>query len=87
MLLSNTATSRIVDVNTSDADAIKNHLLATGCWAFVQQRPYAVIANPEIAPKAIFVSGYASAPLAADLDYTLAGKEAELQAAVTALVN
>ena len=64
---------------------LKNHLLASGCWPFVKQRPYDVVANPNQAPKAIFVSGYASAPLAADLDYTLAGKEAELQAAVTAL--
>jgi len=68
-----------------DADKIKLHLLASGCWAFIKQRPYDVIANAESSPKAIFISGYASAPLAADLDYTLAGKEAELQAAVTAL--
>ena len=70
---------------TSDAEKIKAHLLASGCWPFVKQRPYDVVANPESTPKAIFVSGYASAPLAADLDYTLAGKEAELQAAVTTL--
>jgi len=71
--------------NALDAAGVKSHLLATGCWAFIKQRPYDVIANPEVAPKAIFISGYASAPLAADLNYTLAGKEAELQAAVTAL--
>ncbi|NRB60061.1 MAG: Na(+)-translocating NADH-quinone reductase subunit A [Winogradskyella sp.] len=70
---------------SSDAAKIKEHLLASGCWAFIKQRPYDVIANVESTPKAIFVSGYASAPLAADLDYVLAGKEAELQAAVTAL--
>mgnify|MGYP001110219610 CR=1 FL=1 len=64
---------------------IKDHLLASGCWPFVKQRPYDVIANPEKAPKAIFISGYASAPLAADLDFTLQGKESELQAAVSAL--
>lgn len=69
----------------SDAAKTKAHLLATGCWAFIKQRPYDIIANADITPKAIFISGYASAPLAADLDYTLAGKEAELQAAVTAL--
>jgi len=70
---------------TADAEAIKAHLLASGCWAFIKQRPYDVVANPEHAPKGIFISGYASAPLAADLDYTLSGKAAELQAAVTAL--
>jgi len=74
-----------VNVNSANAETIKNHLLATGCWPFISQRPYAIIANPEVAPKAIFVSAYASAPLAADYDYVLAGKEAELQAAVTAL--
>ena len=73
------------DVNAANADSVKAHLLASGCWPFVKQRPYDVIANPNKAPKAIFISGYASAPLAADLDYTLKGKEVELQAAVTAL--
>ncbi|WP_341215179.1 Na(+)-translocating NADH-quinone reductase subunit A [uncultured Wocania sp.] len=73
------------DLNGATAESVKAHLLATGCWPFVKQRPYDVIANPNKLPKAIFVSGYASAPLAADLDFTLQGKEAELQAAITAL--
>ncbi len=70
---------------SADANAVKNHLLKTGCWSFIKQRPYDVIANPEKSPKAIFISGYASAPLTADYDFTLQGKEAELQAAITAL--
>ena len=74
-----------LDVDTANSDAIKSHLLASGCWPFIKQRPYDVIANPDKAPKAIFISGYASAPLAADLDFTLQGKETELQTAVTAL--
>jgi len=67
------------------AAEVKSHLLAAGCWPFIMQRPYDVIANPEKTPKAIFISAYASAPLAADYDYVLDGKEKELQAAVTAL--
>ncbi|WP_223551204.1 Na(+)-translocating NADH-quinone reductase subunit A [Aestuariivivens sp. NBU2969] len=74
-----------LDANSATAEAIKAHLLASGCWPFIKQRPYDVIANPNKLPKAIFISGYASAPLAADLDFTLQGKEAELQAAITAL--
>ncbi|GAA4281361.1 Na(+)-translocating NADH-quinone reductase subunit A [Gaetbulibacter aestuarii] len=73
------------DLESSDAEKIKAHLLASGCWPFIKQRPYDVIAKPNNTPKGIFISGYASAPLAADLDFTLTGKEAELQAAVTAL--
>ncbi len=70
---------------SADAEKIKEHLLASGCWAFIKQRPYDVVAKADRTPKAIFVSGYASAPLAADLDYTLQGKEAELQAAISTL--
>ena len=73
------------NVDTAKAEEVKTHLLESGCWPFVKQRPYDVIANSEKLPKAIFISAYASAPLAADLNFTLQGKEAELQAAVTAL--
>lgn len=75
------------DIDAMSGEEVKNHLLATGCWPFVKQRPYDVVANPNQAPKAIFVSAYASAPLAADYDYALKGKEAELQAALTALTK
>jgi len=71
----------------SDAEATKAHLLASGCWNFIKQRPYDVIANPEKSPKAIFISGHNTAPLAAELDFVLQGKEAELQAAVSALAK
>ena len=54
-----------------DADKVKAHLLASGCWAFIKQRPYDVVAKADKTPKAIFISGYASAPLAADLDLYL----------------
>lgn len=75
----------VFNLDNAKSNEVKAHLLASGCWPFIKQRPYDVIANPDKAPKAIFVSGYASAPLAADLDFALKGKEAELQAAVTAL--
>ncbi|MBC8753462.1 Na(+)-translocating NADH-quinone reductase subunit A [Kordia sp. YSTF-M3] len=75
------------EVAKMSGDEVKAHLRATGCWPFIKQRPYDVIANAEKSPKAIFVSGHNSAPLAADLDYVLAGKEAELTAALTALTK
>ena len=76
-----------VDVNSMSGEEVKNHLFNSGCWPFIKQRPYDIVANPNQAPKAIFVSGYNSAPLAADYDYVLQGKEAELQAALTALTK
>jgi len=74
-----------LDVASASGEQLKEKFLNSGLWPFIKQRPYDVIANPETAPKAIFISGYASAPLAADLDFTLKGKEKEIQAALTAL--
>lgn len=65
----------------------KAFLLKGGGWPFIKQRPYDIIADPDTTPKAIFISGYNSAPLAADLDYVLKGKESELQAAISALAK
>ena len=74
-----------LNVGTSNSEQIKAYLLEAGCWPFIKQRPYDIVANPEQTPKSIFISGYNSAPLSSDLDYVLGGKQAELQAAVTAL--
>ena len=74
-----------IEIKSAKRDTIKAKLLASGCWPFITQRPYDVIANPENTPKGIFISAYASAPLAADYNFVLTGKQAELQAAVTAL--
>ena len=77
----------IPNLGAISASEVKSFLLQSGCWPFIKQRPYDVIANPETSPKAIFISGYTTAPLAADLDFTLKGKETEIQAAITALAK
>ena len=78
-------THKKIDFETAAPEIIKTHLLSSGCWPFIKQRPYDVIADPERLPKSIFISAHATAPLAVDYNFTLQGKEAELQAAVTAL--
>ena len=70
---------------TMSGDEVKSHMFHAGCWPFIKQRPYDVIANPNQTPKAIFISGYATAPLAADLSYTLNGKKEEITTALEAL--
>lgn len=66
---------------------VKEQLLASGCWPFINQRPYDVIANSADTPKAIFVSGINSAPLASDLNFTLEGKKEILKAGFEALAK
>ena len=73
------------ELDTASAGEVKGFLLKSGCWPFIRQRPYDLIADPDTTPKAIFISGFNTAPLAADLEYVLAGREKEIQAALTAL--
>ena len=74
-----------LDVEKASKEELKATLLKSGCWPFIKQRPYDVVANPDTTPKSIFISGYSSGPLQADLNYVLQGKEKELQTAITAL--
>ena len=64
---------------------VKEALLESGCWSMIKQRPYDVVANPEDNPKAIFISAFATAPLAASHSLALEGREKEFQAGIDAL--
>lgn len=66
-------------------EQVKQHLLQSGCWPFIRQRPYDVVANSADTPKSIFISAYSSAPLSADVDVVLKDRQASFQAGVDAL--
>ena len=72
--------------NLSNEEA-KQALLDSGLWSFIQQRPFGTVANPKDEPKAIFISGLETSPLAADVDFVLKGKEKEIQAGIDALAK
>ncbi len=73
------------DINSISAADAKAKLLESGIWSFVRQRPYTVVANPDDNPKAIFISGFDSAPLAANTDFVLQDKEKSFQAGIDIL--
>ena len=50
------------NVSSMNADAVKELLLKSGMFAFFRQRPYDVIADPTVAPRAIFVSAFDTNP-------------------------
>ena len=74
-------------VSQLSGEEIKSLLLASGLWVYVKQRPYDVIANPTVAPKAVFVSAFDSAPLAPDYEYVVASEMKEFQAGIDALAK
>lgn len=73
------------DAKSLDREGVVSKLLSSGCWPLIRQRPYNVVANPERAPKAIFISCFDTAPLAADIDFVVHGMENEFQAGIDAL--
>lgn len=74
-----------VDVSTLERDKVVSTLLESGVWPFIRQRPFDIIANPSDKPKAIFVSGFNSAPMAEDYDFILHRQDAEFQAGINVL--
>ena len=75
----------VKNVADMTAEQIKEALLAAGLWPALTQRPYGIIANPEVKPKAIFVSAFSTAPLAASPEYALRDEIEHIQTAINAL--
>ncbi len=75
------------NVKDLDADKIKELLLCSGLWPAIIQRPYGIVANPGVKPKAVFVSAFASAPLAADPEFTLKDEVANIQTGIDAIAK
>ncbi len=77
----------IINPDSMDEAGIKKTLLDNGLWPFIKMRPIDIVANPNDKPKAIFVSGFDSSPLAPDYDYVLHGQSEAFQAGITALTK
>ena len=73
------------NLNALSREALVAFLLKSGAWPFLKQRPYGIIANPADQPKAIFISGFDSAPLAPDMDYVLTGEAEAFQKGIDVL--
>ena len=66
-------------------EEIVNFLLESGAWPGIRQRPYNVVADPDVVPRDIFVSTFDTAPLAPDMTLAIRGREAEFQTGVNVL--
>jgi Na+-transporting NADH:ubiquinone oxidoreductase subunit A len=73
------------DVSGLSAGEVKSALMEAGLFAFIKQRPYDVIADPAVTPKAIFISAFDSKPLAPDFEFALKGEELNFQTGLDAL--
>ena len=64
--------------NSLSREKIKECLLKSGLWPSIRQRPYHIVAHPGDIPKAIFISGFDTAPLAPDYNFIMDNSSANL---------
>ena len=76
---------KIYSPNSLDREKVKEILLNSGAWPFIKQRPYGIIAQPDVTPKAVYISTYASAPLDVDFQFLLKNNKEEFQYGIDAV--
>lgn len=77
----------VKNVEGLSAEQVRQTIMDSGLWPSIVQRPYGIIADPGLKPKAIYVSAFNTAPLAADNDFALGEDLSAIQAGVTALAK
>ncbi|MDR1406329.1 MAG: Na(+)-translocating NADH-quinone reductase subunit A [Prevotellaceae bacterium] len=75
----------VADLAACTREQVVALMLESGAWPFLKQRPFGVVAHPADTPKAIFISGFDSAPLAPDIDYVLTGEGVAFQKGIDVL--
>lgn len=76
---------KVSKINSYSRNDVLELMLSSGCWPFIKQRPYDIIANPNDNPKSIFISAFSSAPIAADIEIILNDQKEEFKAGLIAL--
>ena len=66
-------------ISSLKVDEIKTQLIDSGLWTSLRERPFSKVANPEISPKAIFVTAIDSNPLSPSIEKVLEGNESNFK--------
>ena len=74
--------SEIASLSASD---VKENMLKAGVWPNIVQRPFGVIADPAITPKAIHISAFDTHPLAPDYNILFKGQDQAFQVGIDIL--
>ena len=75
----------IKSVRKTDRKTIVEILLKSGAWPFIKQRPYGILADPDVIPKSIYVSSCSTAPLGVDFEFLLKNDKDDFQLGIDVL--
>ena len=75
----------ILDLEQTSREDLVAHLVGSGFWPMIKQRPFNILAEHDEVPRDIFISTFDTAPLAPDLSLVVEGKQEAFQAGLDAL--
>ncbi len=75
----------VSDIANLPVAELKNQLLSSGVWPMIVQRPFGVVADPSVTPKAIHISAFDTHPLAPDYAVLYKGQDQFFQVGVDIL--
>lgn len=75
----------VSDIKGLSKEATIAQMCKGGVWPNIIQRPYGIVANAEESPKAIFISGFDTNPLAPSIEVLFSGQEQAFQAGIDVL--
>lgn len=75
------------DPTTMTREQVTEKMIQSGVWPVLRQRPYNIVAHPDVTPRAIYISGADTAPLAPDMALLLEGKGKDFQTGLHALTK
>lgn len=64
---------------------VREFLLTSGLWTTIIQRPFGIIANPDLDPRDIYVSAFDTSPLAPDMEFVMERQKGAIEAAIALL--
>lgn len=74
------AIEKVVDFDEPlDGESVLKLMLQYGLWPSLRQRPFAIIPNPDVRPKSVFVPCFDSNPLAPDFNILMRGREEDFR--------
>ncbi len=72
-------------LENASRNELVEYLQASGGWSLINQRPFDILADAEVIPENIFISTFNTAPLSADMNIIISGKEAAFQKGIDVL--
>ena len=65
-------------LSTDKSEDFKDFLLNSGLWSYLRQRPFSKVPDPDVRPRAIFLSLHQTSPFSVDLEYLLKDSKKEI---------